>query len=255
MGIWVGREMIPAFGPSQSLAKFSIWDLFFAVIFAFVFIFLAVKFKRFGLVFYKIFLSLIIFMGAQAVFSIWVSPLISILLAVVLLFLYWRLNNVILQNVAMILAFAGIGSVIGLTLEPSLVVWILVAFSAYDLLAVYLTGHMIKLARSMVESRAVFGFVVPEKISGIKEKMVNVRPGEGFMILGSGDVILPMLLSVSLLRISLLAAIIVALFSFLGLFLMHLIFINQKVRRPMAALPPIAGLAILGYLAVILIKF
>ena len=107
---------------------------------------------------------------------------------------------------------------------------------------------MIKLAQAMIESRAIFGFVIPEPGRTVRERVSNVAPGQGFMILGSGDVIFPLLLSVSLVRASLAQAILVVVFSGLGLFLMHLIFSNQQVRRPMAALPPIALMSIAGYL-------
>ena len=78
--------------------------------------------------------------------------------------------------------------------------------------------------------------------------MKNVTPGEGFMILGSGDVALPLVLAASLVRTSLTQASVVAVFSLLGLILTHLIFTNQATRRPMAALPPIAAMSIIGYL-------
>jgi len=107
---------------------------------------------------------------------------------------------------------------------------------------------MVELAEAMIQSRAIFGFVVPSSFRGFKERMIRVSPGEQFMILGSGDVILPLLLSASLVRTSVSQALIVAAFSVLGLFLMHLIFTNQKTRQPMAALPPIALAAIVGYI-------
>lgn len=153
----------------------------------------------------------------------------------------------------MIMTFAGIGAVIGLSFTPETVIILLVALSFYDIIAVYKTKHMVALAENMIKSRAIFGFVIPIAPSGFGEKMVRVVPGEQFMILGSGDVILPLLLSSSLVRVSLTASIIVAAFSAAGLFLMHLIFINQKIRRPMAALPPIALTAILGYLVASLV--
>ena len=109
---------------------------------------------------------------------------------------------------------------------------------------------MVKLAEAMIQSRAIFGFVIPSSFKSFGERMTQVLPGEQFMILGSGDVILPLLLSASLVRASIYQSVIVALFSVLGLFLMHLIFANQKIRRPMAALPPIAMMSIIGYLIV-----
>ena len=127
-------------------------------------------------------------------------------------------------------------------------VWILAILSVYDIIAVYWTKHMVKMAEGMIASHAIFGFIIPAKFSGFKEKISAVRPGENFMILGSGDIALPLVLVVSVARVSFLQAIIVAGFSILGLLAMHLIFVNQKQRRPMAALPPIAALSIIGYL-------
>jgi presenilin-like A22 family membrane protease len=73
------------------------------------------------------------------------------------------------------------------------------------------------------------------------------------MILGSGDVGLPLILATSLVGLYVSEAVIVAAFSLVGLFLTHMIFINQEVRRPMAALPPIATMAIIGYVVAVLI--
>jgi presenilin-like A22 family membrane protease len=103
------------------------------------------------------------------------------------------------------------------------------------------------MAEVMVKSRAIFGFVIPSSLKEFGSRINTVRPGDHFMILGSGDVIFPLLMSVSLIPISILSSLIVLLFSLLGLFATHLIFVNQKIRRPMAALPPIAAITILGY--------
>ena len=68
------------------------------------------------------------------------------------------------------------------------------------------------------------------------------------MILGSGDVGLPLVLVSSVALISIKQGIIISLFALGGLFLTHLMFVNQKARKPMAALPPIATLTVIGYL-------
>ncbi len=230
------------------LSSFSWIDLLIFIAFIFVFFLFATKFKRVGASFYKIFLSLIIFSGSQAIFAIWFTPVITVIVATALIVIFWLHQSVIVQNIAMILTIAGIGAAIGISLLPTSVVYILIAFSVYDIIAVYKTGHMIKMANAMIESRAIFGFVIPEPGRTVRAKISRIVPGQGFMILGSGDVIFPLLLSASLVRTSLMQAGIVMFFSALGLFLMHLIFNNQKIRRPMAALPPIAVMSIIGYL-------
>jgi len=116
--------------------------------------------------------------------------------------------------------------------------------------AVYVTKHMVTMARKMVEGGAIFGFLIPFEFKGFfyGKNEAQAKVGENFMILGSGDIGLPLIFAASLVRISLASAIITAAFSVLGLFLTHIIFINQEKRRAMAALPPIATLTIIGYL-------
>jgi presenilin-like A22 family membrane protease len=249
-GIYAAYKFLPELGPIKPgrLSGISFFNLAVLVIFVLFLILIVRRFKLISSAFFKVFLTLIVFAGAQAVIGIWLSLPTSILAAVFLLILFWFFNNVFLQDLIMVLTFAGVGAILGLSLAPETVIVILAALSFYDIIAVYKTRHMVQLAEAMIQSRAIFGFVVPDSFGGFKERMAQVSPGEQFMILGSGDIILPLLLSASLVRTSISQAVIVAFFSILGLFLMHLIFTNQKIRRPMAALPPIALATIIGYL-------
>ena len=118
---------------------------------------------------------------------------------------------------------------------------LLAVFSVYDIIAVYKTKHMVKMARDMMEAGAIFGLIIATK-----------KPKD-FMILGSGDILLPLILSATVAAYSILGAVIISLFAAAGLFVTHLLFSNQKRRKPMAALPPIATLSIIGYLVFLLI--
>jgi presenilin-like A22 family membrane protease len=249
-GVYAAFKFLPLLGPVQParISSFSIWDVVILAVFIFFLILIVRRLKLVSLIFFRLFLSIVIFTGTQAMLALWLSPLISTLVAFLLLGLFWFFNNVFLQDLIMVLTFAGVGAILGISLAPETVILILVILSFYDIIAVYKTRHMVELAEAMIQSRAIFGFVIPSSFRGFKERMIRVLPGEKFMILGSGDVILPLLLSVSLVRTSVSQALIVAAFSALGLFLMHLIFTNQKTRRPMAALPPIALAAIVGYI-------
>jgi presenilin-like A22 family membrane protease len=253
-GIYVAYNFLPALGPFRpaKISGFSLSDLVILAVFILFLIFVVRRLKLISLIFFRIFLTIVVFAGIQAMLALWFSPLISTLAAVLLLGLFWFFSNVFLQDIIMVLTFAGIGAVLGISLAPETVILILVILSFYDIIAVYKTRHMVELAEAMIQSRAIFGFVIPSSFGGFKERMTRVSPGEQFMILGSGDVILPLLLSASLVGTSVNRSVIVAVFSALGLFLMHLIFTNQKIRRPMAALPPIALAAIVGYLVSLL---
>lgn len=255
LGIYAAFRFLPELQEVKP-AEFSDFSLVDAAVFVAVIVGLVLLVKRFkpaASIFFRIFLAVIIFSGSQAILSIWLGDAGSLLAALVLVLIFWFRNNVFWHDIIMILTFAGIGALIGLSFLPMTVVWLLVALSFYDIIAVYKTRHMVALAEGMIRSRAIFGFVIPTSPVGLGERMTRVAPGDQFMILGSGDVILPLLLSASLARISWQSSAIVAAFSIAGLFLMHLIFNNQKTRRPMAALPPIALMTIVGYLALSLL--
>lgn len=225
-------------------------DVFVLAAFTLLFIFLAKKKGKVSDIFFKVFLWVVVFSGAEIVFSLFFNSTLAFTASLVIILLMILVPRVIILNIAVILALAGIGAIFGLSITPIVAVWVLAILSVYDIIAVYFTKHMVKMAEGMVASRAIFGFIIPVQSSGFKEKLSAVQPGENFMILGSGDIALPLILTVSVARVSIWQAVVVAIFSILGLLATHLIFVNQKEHRPMAALPPIAALSIIGYLVV-----
>lgn len=249
LGVWLAVKLLPQLSMTVAdIFEFTAGDLIYIAVFTAVFFFAAYKFPRFSAVLYKLVLSIIIFSASQTVLSIWLAPIPALAGGLAALMLFWLYRAVWVQDLVMLLTLAGIGAVFGLALTPLAVVIILVILSFYDIIAVYKTGHMVKLAETMIRARAIFGFVIPIKPGGFRENITRVQPGEEFMILGSGDVALPLLLAASLVRISVSQAAVVIAFACLGLLISNLLFTSQKTRRPMAALPPIAAMSIIGYL-------
>lgn len=205
---------------------------------------------------FRMFLLLIVFSGTQVILGTFVPSPWDLVAAVIFTLVFARGGNVLLHNLGIILGIGGIAAVFGLSISVEFGLILLVALSLYDIIAVYVTKHMVTMARSMVESGAVFGFLIPFEFRGFFHSREQARAriglpaqaGENFMILGSGDIGLPLIFAVSLVRISLTSAIITAAFSLLGLFITHILFLNQGRRRAMAALPPIATMTIIGYL-------
>ena len=149
----------------------------------------------------------------------------------------------------------GIAAILGSSLNPKTAVFLLIFMSIYDYVAVYRTKHMVKMAKAMISGRAIFAMIYPEHLKGFWSSIKEARPGEGFMMLGTGDFVFPILMATSAYAVSAAAAWIVFIFSLFGLLLMHLIFMSQKIRRPMPALPPLAAFAILGFFIAIALKF
>ena len=233
--------------------KLSFWDALLVIVVVLFFVF-AHKYKRIAKFAFKFFLVFVVFAGTQIVAGAFVNPPIDLAAAVIAVLIFIFFRNVLVHNIGVILGIAGISSVLGLAISPKTALLLLVILSFYDIFSVYVTRHMVAMARNMIESGAPFGFIVPsEGVSFLKPRhAAQAKIGEQFMILGSGDVGLPLILACSLVGLYISAAIIVGIFSLAGLFLTHLIFVNQEVRKPMAALPPIATMTIIGYLVSLL---
>ena len=193
---------------------------------------------------------MVVFSGSQIIFGSFLNTPWDLFGAIFLASFFVLLKNVFIHDLGMVFGIAGAASLLGLNLIPATAIILLVILSFYDIVAVYWTKHMVTLARGMMESGAIFGFIIPFEFKDFFHHSGEAKQkiGEKFMILGSGDIGLPIVMASSVAVISISQALTVGLFSLLGLFLTHLIFVNQTAKGPMAALPPIATLTIIGYL-------
>ncbi len=234
--------------PALSAPAFSLADITLLV--AIVALFLAgLRFGRFGRLILIFFFFLVVWAGAEAVFETFVPFPVDLVFSAgcLVLFSLWR--SVAVHDLVVGIALAGLGAAIGISITPSFALIALVILSFYDIIAVYQTGHMVRMAQGMIQNGVIFGFLIPEetKLFLAPRREAHDKIGAEFMILGSGDIALPIVFAASLLRQSTAQAAIVAGFALIGVFMTHLLFINQRQRRAMAALPPIATLSIIGY--------
>ena len=233
------------------IQKISSFQFILYFLFGTLLIFLFVRFFKYGKQKAAVFKSLFVltvFWGGILLLSIWIGDVFALILMTFLLFWWWKWPSIFIQDLCMILAMAGAGSVLGLTFTPEIIVILLIIFSIYDFIAVYKTKHMVEMAKEMIESRAILGLVVPSDLASFKQNLKQVKPGGKFMVLGGGDVIFPLLLCSSLVSSGILNSLIVALFSLIGLLAGFLFFISQKQKKAIPALPPIALFSIIGYL-------
>ena len=233
----------------EGMVKFTFTDLVVLLI-LFSAIFFISRHKRIARFSFRFFLILIVFSGTQVILGTILPSPWELLVSVLFTLVFSIGVNVLVHDLGIILGIAGIAAVFGLSISIEFGLILLVALSLYDIVAVYVTKHMVTMARSMIEGGAVFGFLIPFEFKGFLYGKDEAKAGigENFMILGSGDIGLPLIFAVSLIKVSLVSAIITAAFSLLGLFLTHVLFLNQEKRRAMAALPPIATMTIIGYL-------
>ncbi|HZZ99244.1 MAG TPA: presenilin family intramembrane aspartyl protease [Candidatus Paceibacterota bacterium] len=243
--------------PILQVPSFSVTDIVIlaALITGFI---VVLQFRRVSQVFLWLMLILVIFAGTIIVFDSFFNPTWDLLAAVVMLTLFFWRRSVLMHDIAIGVSLAGIGAAIGVGITPDLAIIFLLLLSFYDIIAVYKTKHMVKMAEGMLRSGAIFGFIIPSEFSSFLSHHKNAREEIGqrtqrFMLLGSGDIGLPIIFVSSLVRQSLAEAIVVAIFAVAGVMLTHILFVNQPHRRAMAALPPIATMCLVGYVVALLL--
>lgn len=217
------------------------------------FTFVMVRFARVARLALALFLLVALLVGSQFIFSAWAPWPYDVAGAVLVVLLLAAVPRVFMHDLAIMLGIGGIAAVLGLSVTPLVACVLLAVLSIYDIISVYRTRHMVALAGRMLQSGAVFGFLVPARLSGFFMRRRDALNAREVMMLGSGDIGLPLVLATSAVSQSIPAAILVAVFSLAGVSVMHWLFAHQERPAPMAALPPIAVSAILGYALAILL--
>jgi presenilin-like A22 family membrane protease len=181
---------------------------------------------------------------------------IGVLLALALT--TWKMlrPTVLNQNLSLIFAVAGAGAVIGASLGilPSLVFILLL--SIYDFVAVFVTKHMVYMAKEITKTPTAFTLAFPYKF----KKPIQFAAGKRkirkkFHVfqLGGGDIAIPLMFSVSILSsFSLAQALVSVTGSAVALGLL-IYFSAKKPGRALPALPFVCAGAILSFLISILI--
>jgi len=201
---------------------------------------LAIKyFKGFGLV--KVMEILAVFGTSWIVFDVFI-PQISLMLA--LLVVGSRIfikESIFLKNIASVIAVAGAGALLGVSLGVTPVLVFIIALAVYDLIAVFKTKHMVFLAKHLSDENLSFTVSMPTK--------------EHLFQMGTGDLIIPLVFSVSVLNsvfdgTNLEYAIILPILLLLGSLvgLLGTLYYTGKQKRALPALPMQVVLMLIIYL-------
>ncbi len=185
------------------------------------------------------------FSALQILFSIFLPELHAGLLALALVLL--RVFKTQLKQTLLFTATIVVGALLGSSFDllPALVLSFLLA--AYDYFAVFKSKHMVTLAKELQKREAAFAIEFTsgkKRLDGKPAGKSSVKPGES-ILLGTGDFVIPVMLCVSILKISVFSALMTALGAFVGL--SALLFVMQKTRGYYPALPPIVMFSVLFY--------
>ncbi|MBU0648629.1 hypothetical protein KJ969_00765 [Patescibacteria group bacterium] len=240
----------PIYVPSEPV---SIWYFLLLFLLMTLLFFLLVRRVK-SRIFFEAFLTLAVFAGLWFLCDIWLNSDLAVAAALGLTALKFFYKRIWWQNLVIVLGVAGIAVSLGLSLPWITGLALLVILSFYDIAAVYATGHMVQMLKGLVERGVIFALIIPTKAGRLGRRLKEVKPGEDFMLLGTGDLALPGLFVAALVRESTVWATFAAFGAMLGFILMNIIFANQAQKRPMPALPLIAAGAILGFLVALVLR-
>jgi len=164
-----------------------------------------------------------------------------------------------LHNLALVLALVGVGAVFGRFISPWTSMILLVVLAIYDFLAVRF-GYMLWMAKKLSDFNTLPAFIIPRGLSDWKASLkptsvaaiaAAVPAERKYSILGGGDIGFPLLLTASVyFSRGLPGAIVIALFTIIGLASAYWIQSAFLKGKPIPALPPIAVFSLIGLIII-----
>jgi len=183
-------------------------------------------------IFIKILMGIAVISGLVITFRSFIGWEFALVPAAALLALNFKIEHIFLKNTTLIIVISGIGAYLGANLGVIPCLIFLILLSIYDIIAVFGTKHMITLAD---EGKGRFPF------------MFTIPLGKGQMEIGTGDFVIPLMFSVSLLAdYGLKIALAAALGGLIGALLLFS-YATRKEHHALPALPPIAAGLIIGF--------
>ncbi len=186
--------------------------------------------------------SLAVFGTSLLVFSVFYDSYLVVFLAIALVIarnVFYK--NLALRNVSSVIATAGAGSLIGVSLGVFPIIVFLIGLSIYDYIAVFKTKHMVTLAKSVTQKNLSFTYAIPTK--------------EHTFELGTGDLVMPLAFASSVLSATkpgyifpyyFIPSAIILLASLAGLVL-TLGYLSKRIGNALPALPPQAMLMLIAF--------
>ncbi|MCX6776459.1 MAG: presenilin family intramembrane aspartyl protease [Candidatus Micrarchaeota archaeon] len=256
IGLFVGIQLVgnPVYGdlnvtPNQQPGDTGNSFLFILyVILVAVIVVLVIKYFKWSHSLFRLFEVVMIFGTSSIVFFIFLtyfgvpySMEITVVLSLLLVLL--KVKRPEFRNVAAIISSAAAGALFGFSFDMIPALIFIVFASLYDFVSVFVTKHMIYMAKEMSKMELSFTISSREK-RYVKE---HKKEEEFSVELGSGDIALPLMLAVSAYRFdfSVIDAFAVVFGATVGLVIVLYYVTKNKVFLP--ALPPLCFFGVLSF--------
>ncbi len=235
----------PDVAPDQSYIFIGI-----AILIGTALLLLIMKFRKFGLwklwYFLSVFVTLAVALAAfLPVVMAWLLSLASAL---------WKVfrPNFIIHNLTELFIYSGLAVIFVPIMNLFSAVILLLLISAYDMYAVWKSGHMVKMAKFQAASRLFAGLAVPKSFKGAEKSTAQNLQGKsalsnegGVAILGGGDIGFPLLFAgVVMSQFGFSKALIIPVFASLGL---AFLFAISRKGKFYPAMPFVSAGCFIGY--------
>jgi presenilin-like A22 family membrane protease len=179
-----------------------------AIFIATLLVYLLFKFKKTS--WWRIWFFLAVIIGLTIAFSVFMNQRIAATLAIILAVFKVFRPNILVHNLTELFIYGGIAAIFVPILNLFSAIMLLIVISIYDMIAVWKSKHMIKLAKFQTEAKAFAGLAIPYGITSGKTHFVktaktsekNVKKIKAKMaILGGGDIIFPLIFAGVILKI------------------------------------------------------
>ena len=228
---------------AQNAAWLPLWQYVVLALFAGVMIFAILR-RAQSRVLWEVLFTIAIFLGVWYVLLLLRIPLgVSLFAAALLTIMHLFIHIAAYHNFFFLLGSIGAAIIFSSWLPSEGVLIVLVAFTVYDMVAGPPGGPIERLAKRLVSLGFIPGFALPERVRGLALELDDIRNG-GWVLLGTGDVILPLTLVASASVWSASSGAVVVLGTLFG----SLILIARPDMHPRAALPPLAAGAAVPFL-------
>ncbi|MBU0731318.1 hypothetical protein KKC88_00380 [Patescibacteria group bacterium] len=201
----------------------------------------------------KIFFSLFILVGSSFIFQLYMDFYIAIVLSFFMVILWLSFKKVWVHDIAIGLVICGLGVNFGQIIPIQYILIMIALLSLYDFFAVLKTKVLVKVFSGLASGGLVLAIIIPAKLKNFTRAYDRVDADENFFYLGTGDLLLPLILASAVVSSSPMAAILTAIGAIVGFIALYLYMHIRNIDRAMPALPPIALFSILGFAIGILI--
>lgn len=253
-GLFIAKEFLSSWGGDEvskiTQAQSPVGSLIYILALALIIVFLLYFRKKPNLILKPI-IALIIWAGLAISLQLFTPVLLSYLLAIFIVWLFFVLHEIWFHNLIIVFAVAGIAGLSGLNFSIFGMILILAAVAMYDYWMIKSNRHMIHSAKEFLKQHMFLGLIAPKTCQGYFHNLrKNDFKHNNFTLLGAGDLAFPLMFASSILKnYSLNEALFVVLFGIIGLFSINFF---AKKSHLIPGLIPITAFLILGYIFTIL---